>query len=282
MNHDQAYRVSLLTTVLLWEGRLNNSRLRELFDLGGTRSSQWIRELRELHPQWVRWDSVTRSYLATDALYKQAAKPPLNRGQASGLAQYLALVGITHVTSEQCQHPGLWSAFPDFSAPDPALFARIAESIRTGRSLEIVYSSMATPEPRRRTISAHTLVRAGRRWHVRGFCATRQDFRDFALGRIRDAVISDQPRQGEVTDDDAWNATVPVRVVAHPGLSIAQQELVRFENFSGKAARVHSCRGALVGYFIQDIRAATRPEVEVPPDFQLAVENLAEVRPWLF
>jgi hypothetical protein len=75
---------------------------------------------------------------------------------------------------------------------------------------------------------------------------------------------------------------VPVRLIAHPGLSTEQQDLIRFEYFGNTAARIDTCRGALVPYFIQDVRAALDPQTERPPDFQLAVENIDEVRQWVF
>jgi len=75
---------------------------------------------------------------------------------------------------------------------------------------------------------------------------------------------------------------VPVRLVAHPDLTPEQEALIRFEYFNNTAARVDTCRGALVSYFIQDVRAAIDPAKQRPPDFQLAVANIEEVRPWLF
>jgi hypothetical protein len=38
----------------------------------------------------------------------------------------------------------------------------------------------------------------------------------------------------------------------------------------------------LIGYFIQDVRAAIDTKSQQPPDYQLAVANIEEVRPWLF
>ncbi len=75
---------------------------------------------------------------------------------------------------------------------------------------------------------------------------------------------------------------LPVRLVAHPGLTPEQEELIRFEYFNGTSARVETCRGALVGYFIQDMRAALDPGKQRPPDYQLAVANDKEVSRWLF
>jgi hypothetical protein len=75
---------------------------------------------------------------------------------------------------------------------------------------------------------------------------------------------------------------VKVRVQAHPQLTPGQQDLVRFEYFDGTAARVHSCRGALLPYLVQELRLALDVTKELPPEYQLAVENVEEVRKWLF
>jgi predicted DNA-binding transcriptional regulator YafY len=276
-------RLVLMESLLLWEGRLNNGRLRELFDLSGVRASEWIREFREAHPDWALWDSRTRSYHAVPEAYRRRGNAAGRRQEeAASLSQYLALVGIPHATGDSPSGRALWSAFPDLSVPSPRIFSSIAEAIRTRRALEITYRSMQQPAPHQRVISPHSLIRGGRRWHMRAFCSKNQAFRDYALGRIEQAKLLDMPAERREQDDLAWTTMVPVRLIAHPALTPEQESVIRFEYFNNTAARVDSCRGALVGYFIQDIRAATDTKIQQPPDYQLAVANIEEVRPWLF
>mgnify|MGYP001546977698 CR=1 FL=1 len=141
---------------------------------------------------------------------------------------------------------------------------------------------MSTPHPHERIISPHSLVRAGRRWHVRAFCSTNQQFRDYALGRMDKPVVLKEPSERAASEDIGWNTLLQVRLIAHPALHQFQRELVQFEYFSATAARSDSCRAALVNYYIQDVRAATDTERQRPPEYQLAVENIEELRPWLF
>jgi predicted DNA-binding transcriptional regulator YafY len=108
------------------------------------------------------------------------------------------------------------------------------------------------------------------------------DFRDFVLGRIAKLSILDQKAESTVAEDAKWNAVVKVRIQAHPKLTPGQQDLVRSEYFDGTAARVHSCRGALLPYLVQELRLALDVSKELPPEYQLAVENVEEVRKWLF
>lgn len=279
----QQQRISLLESILLWEGRLNNGRLRELFGLSSVRASEWIREFREQHPSWTAWDSKTRSYHATPDVYRGGRNADLRRqGDAVSLLHYLALVGIPHAVNESVSGRNLWAAFPELSVPSPRIFALVSEAIRTHRALQVTYRSMREPVPHQRIISPHSLIRAGRRWHVRAFSSTHQDFRDYALGRIENAKLLDALSERHDLDDTAWMTMVRVRLVAHPDLTPDQESLIRFEYFNNTAARVDTCRGALVGYFIQDVRAATDIKKQRPPDYQLAVANIEEVGPWLF
>jgi len=277
------YRSDILACVLRWEGRLNRAQLMELFGLSPVRASEWIREFRDQNPRLVVWDSKARSYLATPEVYRDKRGKDTGRQETSvSLAQYLALVGLPHAAPGIESGHGVWAAFPDLSVPRPHVFSVLHEAIRTQRAVKVTYRSMREPAPHQRKISPHSLVRVGRRWHVRAFCETNEDFRDYALGRIASVeFLNEPPRRGE-QDDAAWQAQVPVRLVAHPDLTPEQEDLIRFEYFHNTSARVETCRGALVGYFIQDMRAALNPKNQRPPDYQLAVANAKEVGRWLF
>ena len=264
----------------MWEGRLNRARVQELFMLSAVRASECIREFREKHPNWIEWDSKTRSYYSTPAVYQAGLSR--KRDTSTSLSEYLTLIGISHIETEANQNRVIWSAFPDLSVPTPGIFSVLYNGIRLHRTVEITYRSMTEPKPHKRLISPHSLVRAGRRWHVRAFCSLHKEFRDYALGRIANAKV--QPTQSErlEKDDVAWLTKVRVRIVAHPDLTTDQEEVIRFEYFNNTSARIETCRGALVGYFIHDLRAATDIKRQRPPDYQLAVANVDEVKKWLF
>ena len=276
-------RISLLTTLLTWEGRLNNARLRELFDINPIRASEWIRLLRDEKPDWMTLDSKDRSYRATSLVYWSGRKERLSPNEtAASLAAYVNLVGLPSYLPDMSDEHALCAACPDISPPKPEICAVVSEAVRAQRSVGITYRSMREPLPHKRTISPHSIVRAGRRWHVRAFCLESEGFRDYAFGRIVDAEIL--PHLAEVTKaaDKAWATMVPVRLMAHPLLTLDQQDVIRFEYFGKAASRVTTCRGPLVAYYIQDVRAALDAEQQRPPDYQLAVSNIEMVRPWVF
>lgn len=283
-------RLTHLEQLLLWEGRLRRSRLMVLHGLSEVRASEWLRELREAHPDWVRWDPRQRTYFATETAYREAprhARPTQRRDPARGTT-LRARDAVPYLFETQAE-PSPDDTSPtvavlpwDFSQPTPKVFATLRMAIEDSTSLRFAYCSMATPEPHERTLEPHTLICAGRRWHVRGYCLETRDFRDFVLGRLTHLQRLEQAATTPSAQDTAWTAVIKVRLVAHPHLSQAQQSVVRMEYFGGTAARVESCRGALLPYFVQDVRAAVDSKTQLPPDYQLAVDNPEDCRPWMF
>lgn len=273
-------RLHLLTDLLTWEGRLSNQRLRSLFGLSAVRASEWIRELRTRHPDWVSHDTRQRSYTATAALYRAGGVRADRQSRGESLARYLNLVGLPHAPEKSTS--GLWAAFPDISIPDPSVFAKLNDAINSCRVVTATYRSMGNPEPHIRTLSPHSLVKVGRRWHVRAYSRENEGFRDYALGRIVSLTPREDSADCGAENDIGWMTMVKVRLVAHSLLTPEQQEVIRFEYFNGTSARVDTCRGALVSYYLQDVRAALKPSEQRPPDYQLTVENLDDVMPWVF
>lgn len=277
-------RQTILKLLLIWEGRLNRGRLMDLLGIGANWASVWIREFRENHPDCLIWDTKGKSFYATAEAYKIWSNTiEQDKNDANSLTQYLALVGLPYaVVDGNFAHRGILAAFPDLSAPSPQVFAVLSEAIRIGRVVQLTYRSMQNPEPHQRIISPHNLIRAGRRWHVRAYCDLKCDFRDFALGRIVDVKLLPSIAIFREDRDEAWSSTVSVRLIAHPNLPPEQEKLIRFEYFGNTSARVVTCRQSLISYFIQDVRAAIDLKKQCPPDYQLAVENIEEIKPWLF
>ena len=252
--------------------------------LSPVRASEWLRELRDRHPDWVEWDSRARAYLATNAAYRATSTHKVDAQPGLALHPYLPLLGQPHKARSPASGDGSpVSVLPwSFSNPTPQAFAAIRLAIEERHQLRFTYRSMGNPEPHGRSLEPHSLIQAGRRWHVRGFCIETQDFRDFVLGRIAALKRTQEPATTLLSDDTAWNTTLKVRLVAHPALTIAQQAVIAHEYFAGTSVRQQTCRGPLVPYFIQETRAAVDITRQLPPDYQLALANVEECRPWMF
>ena len=269
-------RLHLMELLLRWEGQIGNARLRQMLGLSSIRASQWLREFREYQPNWTQWNSISRSFNATPEFYRDK-----HEDDSGSLAKYLSLVGLPSTTDSESPHVVV-AAFPDITTPNPYVFAVLSNASRMRRAVEVTYRSMRDPAPHKRIISPHSIIRAGRSWHVRAYCELNKQFRDYTLGRISHAVLLDQPAGSLIGDDKDWATEVPVRLIAHPGLSQEQQAVICFEYFKDTSSRTTTCRVPLVNYYIQDVRAAIDIETQRPPEYQLAIGNVKEIKKWLF
>jgi len=260
--------------ILLWEGRVSRGRLTSEYGLSAIRASEWLRDFRESYPEWVAWDSKLKADVATSMAYADAERA-VNASRPNGISAML----VPYASGS----PGKpLSISWDFVHTSPRTFSRLNLAIADRLRVRFHYCSMSNPDLHERTIEPHSLVRAGRRWHVRGYCLQRMDFRDFVLGRMSKVKLLTEQSSADISADGAWSTVLQVRIAAHPGLSPAQQLVVRSEYFNGASARVQSCRAALLNYMVQELMAATDVNRQMPPDYQLAVENAEECRQWLF
>lgn len=267
--NSRATRFRMIETLLLWEGEVDNRRLRGLLDVKSVQASRVLAEYAEHHAENVQRLSPRAPYQAAPHL-----KPSHSAGT---IEEYLALVRA----SDNDLGGIVEDARVDLTAPNPKIFSAVLRACRRGCGLRIEYHSMTTPHGSARLVYPHTVVRAGRRWHVRAWCTQREDFRDFVIGRMRSARMDDAASSKSRTEDTAWNKKLPLILGAHPALSSGQEKVIRDEYFSGAVSRRLMVRSCLLVYVVQDLRAALNPSEETPPDFQLVVSNAKDLRQYL-
>lgn len=260
------HRFRIMEGVLAWEGKIGNARVRQLFGLQPVQASRLLADFRAYMGDQLVEDSRTKVWRPAD---HGRLVPELT------LVEYARLV---ETPDESC----IVDARVDLTDIRPTLFAALRKAAVTSTGITISYASMTTPEFHERTIYPHSIVHVGRRWHVRAWCAKRQEFRDFTLGRIRDAVLTQMPSPTMKKADDAWNQIVDIELAAHHKLDAPRQSVVQMEYFGGAKSRHIPCRACLTQYLIQELRAATNPDVEVPPEFQIEVMNVPALQNALF
>lgn len=261
----QKRRFQILDILLKWEGELSNGRVRELLGIQVVGASRLLADYREAHPDRLNWDSSKKRYLLRDTRERFG-------GSA---ADYLRLL-----VEESGEPDWIERLDTSISVVQPRVLTAIRQAIEAGAPVRIDYASMTHPEGQARDIFPFHIVEAGRRWHVRAWCCMRKEYRDFVLGRIR-SVKESQSAAGPDEPDTAWETRVDVRLVPHSALSPAQARVIRDELFDGTTARRIRTRACLVPYVVQEVRASVSAE-QKPPDYQIEVANLGEIRSFLF
>lgn len=264
-------RLRDIELLLLWEGAVGNARLRELFAVRIGQASLLLKRYRECYPRSCVWDSKLRMYVAV----QRHLRAKLSDGT---LDEYLALLSRSQTPESDVLH----TVQRNLTGVAPAVFAVLHRAANTATGARLTYRSMTNPEAHERTLFPHSIVCAGRRWHVRGYVVETGDFRDFALGRIVGAEALPVASPTPATADTAWSTTVTLRVVPHPHLTESQRQVVSVEYMNGKPHVDLPTRAATVHYLLQELRIAINPESEQPPEYQLCVERPDEVAVWLF
>lgn len=264
-------RLKDIELLLLWEGAVGNARLRELFAVRIGQASLLLKRYRESYPRSCVWNSKMRAYVAV----QRHLQKKLSGGT---LDEYLALLSRSRTPESAVLH----TLQKNLTAVSPAVFAVLHRAASTATGARLTYRSMKNPEAHERTLFPHSIVCAGRRWHVRGYVAEVDDFRDFALGRIVDAQALSEASPTPASADTAWHTTVTLRIVPHPSLSALQRQMVSAEYMNGQPHVDLLTRAATVQYLLQDLRIAINLERERPPEYQLCVESPDDIAVWLF
>lgn len=261
----------VIEALLVWEGAARNDRVRDLLGVHYTSASRQLAQYASSHEIGLTYSMAHRAWLTTST-FSPSGKPP-------ALDEYLAITGAQGMTSSVLERTRL-----DLGNTSANLFATLHRACKEGLAVSALHASMRNPTPRSKRFFPHALVEAGRRWHVRAFVEQAGEFQDLALTRLQEVTLQEgvqRPTGSEPEADEAWNTYVDVRLVAHPHLTPEQKSLVRAEYFQRSMARTESVRGSLVPYLIQDLHVAIDPERQIPPEYQLCIDDTEPLGQWL-
>lgn len=262
-------RFAIIESLLLWEGQISNERVRDVFGIQKVQASRVLGEYVSYNPEHIDSKTKRSPYRANFQI-----SPKHSSGS---IEEYLTATKAINNADNI-----ILDARYDLTTPSVEVISHISQAIRSKSGLKINYLSMTNPKGLERVIYPHTIVRAGRRWHVRAWCGEKHEYRDFVIGRIKSALIVDDLPLSPIPSDTDWNTKIDLIIGAHPLLSSVQLEVIRYEFFNGEIARKLEIRSCLLQYVIQDIRASIDYKKELPPEYQLAVLNLPDIKHLLF
>jgi hypothetical protein len=273
----QDRRLAFVDFRLRWDGRINRSDLTDFFGISVPQASLDIARYTELAPQNLAYDRSSRVYQITESFH-----PLYTENQPQRYLNEL-LASETGVLEAGASFIG-WRP-PVDSVPQPGrvveadTLAALLKAIREGSGLKVVYQSMSRPEPSARTISPHALAYDGFRWHVRAFCYSRKEFRDFVLGRILD-VLGTETTCKPATEDVQWNTILTLIIAPHPMLSKEKRRVIELDYGMQDGAVELKCRQALLFYTLRRLGLSDH-DAQPPETQQIVLKNRAELAPFL-
>jgi predicted DNA-binding transcriptional regulator YafY len=280
LRYDLLLRYRVIEIIALWEGRLTTNHLCNTFGIGRQQASKDINLYnQDVAPGNLVYDKYLKGYKPTENF-----RPRVTTGTAD---EYLYLLNRNNTLSSTFESLNLNYANTEvLQVPirdiTPTILRPIVQAARSGKRVEVEYVSLSSPEKEIRVIAPHTLVHTGMRWHVRAYCEKRKQFLDFVLSRFRGEpdIMDDSPNT--IDDDDAWHLKVEIHLKPDSRLNKAQQAIIaRDFGMTRQSLRIKT-RAAFVTYALHLLqidpnKVETRPEAQ-----QIVVENLDDIRQWIY
>lgn len=246
----QERRLEFIDYRLRWDGRLNRSDLIDFFGISIPQASLDIARYSELAPANIRYDRSGRVYLAGEDFEPVYAVGSSQRFLGDVLAQAAGLSSLDSSFLGWAPPVGV-APVPSRVIPVETLLT-ILRAIRAGRTLRVVYQSMTSPEPKERELSPHALGHDGFRWHVRAYCHSRKEFRDFLIARMLVVALGDTSDVNP-SGDQPWYTVVRLVLAPNPKLSLPRRRVVELDYGMHDGQAVLECRQALLFYVLKQL-----------------------------
>lgn len=273
----QGRRLEFLDFRLQWEGRINRSDLTSFFGISVPQASLDIARYLELAPENAIYDRSDKVYLATETF-----RPLYPSNEPSRYLNEL-LARANGTLPAELSFLGWMPPAATVTAPTRLLAAStvvaVLTAIRQRLRLQVTYQSMSSPEPKDRVISPHAVAFDGFRWHVRAFCHSKMDFRDFVMARmLRVETLAEPGVDGR--DDEAWHRQVHLVLAPSARLSKAHQKVIELDYGMVGGEIVLECRQALLFYSLKRL-GLLDAQTSAPRTQQIVLRNRSAVMRFL-
>lgn len=268
--HNPETRFALIESLIKWQGSVNRSSLMSAFTISSAAAARVFKAYRELAGTNVKLDLSSQSYVANTDFSLIFAK--------GSMEEFLLFKQLIERGTKE-EHNYKLSMLPQHC--EPGISSCVHDSINRKKSISIVYSSLSSENHSERIIQPHTVIYATTRWHVRGYCYLRKDYRDFALSRISTADIVDKFSPNRTNKQDKnWNKFVNLVYRPNKNFSKFQQKAIARQYQMKNEQLEVQVRAPLIHYTIQEQRVAL--DLEKEPHLHLYLANKKEVEQYLF
>lgn len=215
LSHAQWLRLRYIERQLLWERKVTSRMIAEEFGVSA---------------QQARTDVRTYMEVAPGNAYEQVSG---RKGYFPGPGFVPVLLGDNDL---------VWRATAEFQTPQAAhaqeiplihravhsrTLAIFLSAIEQKGQVQVTYASMENPEGTSRTLTPTVIITVNGRQHVRAYDWGSSAFKDFVLTRFLDLPEPIISAAAPPHQDTAWEVVIPVRFIANPILSEAQQEVIK-------------------------------------------------------
>jgi hypothetical protein len=160
---------------------------------------------------------------------------------------------------------------------DTSILKKIVQAIKNKQKIKVDYRSFKNPQAgNARWITPHAFGSDGFRWHVRAFCHTDNNFKDYVLGRIV-SVSDSTDTDVDVKSDFQWLNYIDVIVGPNPKQSNDQKYLTAMDYGMVNQKLAIRCRVALLYYLLKKLGIDIRDRELAGEEQQIVAINIDEI-----
>jgi len=264
-------RLAFIETRLYWEGRINRKDLEEYFHISTPQASGDFKRYMAECPDNMIYDFNKKVYkISPDFHPKYISTDP---------EEFFFQLKLTQ--NKRFKKQIYLGYLPEiYLAPYPARFIspqtlrKVLQAMRDKHALEIQYQSMTTPEPHWRWITPHAFGFDGSRWHLRCYCHSHKEFRDFLLARI---LNTGETRQHRINPqkDLLWHTQIDFHIRPHPELSQHQQRVIELDFGMKNSQTTFPVKAAFVFYILRSFEYEWKGASDTQP--RIILTNKKEI-----
>ena len=218
-------RLSYLELCLYWKGSVNRIDLRSKFEISVPQATQDFRSYLKLAPKNIIYDKNERAYIPIEKTFKFKFKQ--NR------PENILNILTGNNNDKDCKNNKIndcvYNLKPYIKQFDPGILTKVTRAVlQDNKFLKIEYQSLQSSEPESRMIYPTSFGYFKGRYHIRAYCFSRNEYRDFVLSRIISVEYKDKVNK-KVPDDIEANSTVAAIIKPHSKLSETQKKCIELE-----------------------------------------------------
>jgi hypothetical protein len=238
-------RLEYIEFMLRFRGWFSRADLTERFRLGEAAATRDIRLYKDYSEDNMTLEPSTKRYVLNESsfspLFDMRAQTALSKLRTSKICEAL---GMAESDGVLCP--------PRLTLPDVSVISNITRAISSGSTLITAYWSIKNGASDK-ILSPHALFDNGVHWYMRAFDPRHNEFRSYALTRIKDAKVAIQntDMNAVTSKDHQWNRMVNLELVPHPNRkNVASPETVEHDFSMDNGFFSVSVRAVVAGYWL--------------------------------
>ncbi|TYL47164.1 WYL domain-containing protein [Marinomonas sp. IMCC 4694] len=273
---DTAQRYWMLELIAFWEGQINTKPLMAALGLTRQSVSHLLTQYQHEFPNALTYDTTRKAYQVTDDFVPYYIDQTVD--------EYFAWLNFGRIPTFS-QEPTQRTQYRIDPLPrfvSPQVMRPLLKAVKDHAAVDCEYLSVASSDPQGRLLYPHSFVKTANRWHVRAYCALRDQYLDFVLSRFQSVAYDGDPAVQTQEQDVLWTTQVPLILSPDPRLTDKQKNVL--ENDYGMTnGQLHiTTRAALVKYTLDDLQIKTKMLEANPQAQQLVCVNYTDIKQWLY